>query len=387
MAVYNEKNKSKWTKDGRHWYFVCYYKNIYGERKQKVSKMYFTKKEAEEAELVFLSKREHPARIKFTILAKSYFEYLSTIRKSSTVNSYIKDSKNHIMPYFQDYFVDDINIQVIRLWAEEMDKKHLSIAYKNKIYNILCKIFDYAIRQYDLNNNPARAFGCFQQKQDTVVRDEDKIRYITFDEFNKFLSVINDLRDRTFFIFAYYTGCRRGEIQAITWEDINFNTKEISINKTLYEETAGKVDITSTKNNQNRKIKMSKFLVESLLIYKNEVKKYADFKESWFVFGNTRFLPKTTINRHKDYYFKLSGVHRITMHEFRHSHVSLLINEYIKQCHKLNIKIDTVKFFTMASDRLGHTIQVMIETYLHLFPTVQDEIVDILDNLVFADNL
>ena len=41
----------------------------------------------------------------------------------------------------------------------------------------------------------------------------------------------------------------------------------------------------------------------------------------------------------------------------------------------------------MASDRLGHTIQVMIETYLHLFPTVQDEIVDILDNLVFADNL
>lgn len=116
-----------------------------------------------------------------------------------------------------------------------MDKKYFSIAYKNKIYNILCKIFDYAIRQYDLNNNPARDFGCFQQKQDTVVRDEDKIRYITFDEFNKFLSVINDLRDRTFFIFAYYTGCSSGEIQAITWEDINFNTNEISINKTLYE--------------------------------------------------------------------------------------------------------------------------------------------------------
>lgn len=126
---------------------------------------------------------------------------------------------------------------------------------------------------------------------------------------------------------------------------------------------------------------MSKFLVESLLIYKNEVKKYTDFKESWFVFGNTRFLPNTTINRHKDYYFKLIGVHRITMHEFRHSHVSLLINEYVKTSKEKNMKVDTAKFFLMMSNRMGHTIQVMQNAYMHLFPTIQDEIVDLLDNL------
>ena len=69
------------------------------------------------------------------------------------------------------------------------------------------------------------------------------------------------------------------------------------------------------------------------------------------------------------------------MHEFRHSHVSLLINEYVKVSKDKSMKIDTTKFFLMMSNRMGHTIQVMQETYMHLFPTIQDEIVELLDNL------
>ena len=64
------------------------------------------------------------------------------------------------------------------------------------------------------------------------------------------------------------------------------------------------------------------------------------------------------------------------MHEFRHSHVSLLANEYLKSG-----QTDTAKFFVMMSNRMGHSIQVMQDTYMHLFPSVQDEIVDLLDNL------
>ena len=45
------------------------------------------------------------------------------------------------------------------------------------------------------------------------------------------------------------------------------------------------------------------------------------------------------------------------------------------------MKIDTAKFFLMMSNRMGHTIEVMQETYMHLFPSIQDEIVDLLDNI------
>lgn len=134
--------------------------------------------------------------------------------------------------------------------------------------------------------------------------------------------------------------------------------------------------ITSTKTYMNRKIKMSKTLREQLLLYKEYCMQYSDFKESWFVFGCSRFMPQTTIDNRKHKYFKLSGVKEITIHEFRHSHVSLLINEYIKSG-----QTDATKFFLMMANRMGHSLKVMQETYMHLFPTVQNEIVDMLDNL------
>lgn len=377
MAVY----KVEPTKDGRSWIFMVYKKNFNGVNKKYKSKRYMHKTEAKEAERLFLLKRDNPLRKSFKLIADDYFSNLEKIRKASTVYSYKKDYSNHISPYFDNLNIDDINIKTIRNWAENMEKTCISIAYKNKIYNVLCNIIDYAIKNYGLNENYARIYGCFQEKNDKIIKDEEKLRYITFEEFTKFISVVDDIMWKTFFIFAYYTGCRRGEIIALTWNDINFENNDISINKTLYEEIKRKTYITSTKNNLNRKIKMSKTLREELLKYKSEMMKYADFTEEWFVFGCTRFLPKTTIARYKHKYFQLSGVHEITMHEFRHSHVSLLINEYIKNSKEKNMKIDTAKFFLMMSDRMGHTIQVMQETYMHLFPTIQDEIVDLLDNL------
>ena len=157
---------------------------------------------------------------------------------------------------------------------------------------------------------------------------------------------------------------------------MDFAKNEITINKTLTIKTKDLYKITSTKNYQNRKIKMSNTLRNQLIMYKSETMKYKDFKDTWFVFGNSRFLPQTTIDRKKHKYFELSGVNEITTHEFRHSHVSLLINEYVK-----NGQTDTTKFFLMMSNRMGHSIQVMQETYMHLFPTIQNEIIDILDKL------
>lgn len=378
MAVYKDLNK---TKDGRCWYFKVYKKDNSGNNVAYKSKRYLTKHEAQDEERLFLMKRDNPTNKNFSLVALSYFESLSKIRKESTVYTYKKDYKNHLEPFFGHFDINSINSRAISQWFEEMDKKGLSVAYKNKIYNILKKILDFAIKYYGLQNNYASIFGRFQKKNDEVIKDEDKLKYITIDEFNKFISVVDNELYKTFFIFAMYTGCRKGEMFALTWNDIDFNNNIISINKTLNEEIKGKYTITSTKNNLNRKIKMSKLLSETLLHYKNIVMQYKDFKKDWFVFGNSIHLSKTSVDRYKHKYFKLSGVHEITMHEFRHSHVSLLINEYVKQSKNNNVKIDSAKFFLMMSNRLGHTIDVMQKTYMHLFPTIQDEIVDLLDNL------
>lgn len=372
MAVYKSKNA---TKDGRQYYFTYYKKNYAGENKKYKSKKYLSKREAEKAEAEFILDKNIPSRINFSYVANDFFDNLSKIKKESTLYTYKKDYKNHIKPYFEKFNIDDIDIAKVRCWAEEMNKKGLSTSYKNKIYNILKLIIDHGIKYYGIKTNYVTIQGRFQEKKDKVICNE-KIRYITHDNFKKFISCIDDDMWHSFFCFAYYTGCRKGEIFALTWNDIEFEKNIIIINKTLNEEIKGKFVITSTKNNKNRLIQMNKALIEELKIYKTKQMKYKDFTNNWFVFGGPIHLSKTTVDRYKHKYFKLSGMQEITMHEFRHSHVSLLINEYIKSG-----QTDTTKFFIMMSNRMGHTIDVMEKTYMHLFPTIQNEIVNILDNL------
>lgn len=373
MPVYKDKTT---TKDGRSWYYVVYKKDFNGKNKKYKSKRYSSKAEAKEEERLFLMKRDTPLNKPFLLVAKDYFHEMYSIRKESTVFSYENAYKNNIEPYFNHFNINDINIPKVNEWKQTLAKKGYKITYLNKLYNILKGIFDFAMRNYGIETNPVTVSGRFQRKNDEVIEDNKKIKYITYEQFIQFISVIDDIVWKTFFIFLYYTGMRKGEVQALNWNDIDFENEEIIVNKTLSVKTKESYKITSTKNYKNRKVKMNKTLINQLVLYKKEMMKYSDFNEDWFVFGCGRFMPQTTIDNKKHHYFKLSGVKEITIHEFRHSHVSLLINEYIKSG-----QTDATKFFIMMSNRMGHSVKVMVETYMHLFPTVQNEIVDILNNL------
>src|SRR5699024_8686355 len=51
-------------------------------------------------------------------------------------------------------------------------------------------------------------------------------------------------------------------------------------------------------------------------------------KPNYVVFGEYKdHISETTIDRHYDQFIKKSGVKRIRLHDFRHSHVSYLINK------------------------------------------------------------
>ena len=367
MAIF----KGTPTKDGRMYYFR---KSKNGE--QYNSKKYLTKEECEKAESKFILKNDDPINKRFDIVAEEYLEDIKKKRKESTFYSYRLDYKRNIYPYFKNSYINQLAIKDIKKWYEIIDNKNICLKYKNNLYSIFKGIYDYAIKNYNIEKNLIYQLGRFQAKQTAIIKDEEKLRYIIKEQFDTFIKVVDIPVWHCFFTTLYYTGARKGEVQALTWNDINWSNKEISINKTLSIKTDLDYIITPTKTYKNRKIKMSKTLYEELYSYYLNQKSYTDFRENWFVFNGTTYLKSTTIDRYKHNYFELSGVPEITIHEFRHSHVSLLINEYLKSG-----QTDTSKFFVMMSNRMGHTIGVMQKTYMHLFPSVQDEIVDLLDNL------
>lgn len=62
---------------------------------------------------------------------------------------------------------------------------------------------------------------------------------------------------------------------------------------------------------------------------------------------------------------KACGVKRIRIHDLRHSHVSLLIN---------------MGFSALAiGNRIGHESEKITYRYAHLFPSVQDDMAEALD--------
>ena len=170
----------------------------------------------------------------------------------------------------------------------------------------------------------------------------------------------------------FYTGARIGEVICLTWNDINLEDKYISITKTLYK--IHNNTPTSNKTASNRRIYLNDSFVRELAFFK-ATKQYKDFSNNWYVFGDIKTLSTTQIARKKHEWFIKSGVHEITIHEFRHSHVSCMIQEYLKH------DTDSTKFFIMMSQRLGHTIPVMQKTYMHLFPNTQDDLVKLLNNM------
>lgn len=369
--IYKDKRK---TSDGKQWRYKCYYFDINGERKQKSSCRFLYKWEAEEAERLFLVKRDTPIHKKLGIIAQDYFNSIKQFKKESTYVTYIVDYNNHIAPYFENSDISLITVNSIKQWHEIMDKKDLSVKFKNKCYSIFKSIFDHGIKNFNLDKNPVSMYGRFQENKDLVIK-EDTAKYLTLNEFKTFISFVDDEMWHCFFTFAFYTGCRKSEIFALNWNDVDLDNDNIEIYKTVSK--TGK--ITSTKTNKNRTIKINKTLKNELVEYKKYVKfKYTDFENDWFVFGNGIPLAPTTVDRIKHYYFEKSNVKEIKMHEFRHSAVSLLLNAMLEQ----DTSLDINKALIILSTRFGHSPEVMIRIYGHLYSDrLQEPIINILDNL------
>lgn len=126
-------------------------------------------------------------------------------------------------------------------------------------------------------------------------------------------------------------------------------------------------EITTPKNKASyRRVMMPKNLVDIISQYKIKCESEYEFNDDFFVFGGKLPLVDQTIRRRLDSYAKKAGVKQIRIHDLRHSHASLLINK------GQNILI--------VSKRLGHSdITQTLNTYSHLFPNVQKQIIDAID--------
>ena len=236
-----------------------------------------------------------------------------------------------------------------------------SQTYLKKINTELNSIINYAKRFYDLNTNPCGKAGTIGKAK------AEEMDYWTYDEYIDFREGVKD-KPLSYICFEilYWTGMREGELLALSPADIDLDNKLISINRT-YQRIGGKDVFTSPKTRKSkRKIPIPDFLCQELSDY---------IQSRYMLDADERLFPitKSYLSHEMIRGYKRLCVKKIRIHDIRHSHASLLINQ---GCDAL-----------MLADRLGHEkVSTTLNTYSHLFPHKQQKLVHSLESLQATDS-
>ena len=356
MPAYKDEKTGKW-------FAKFYYTNWQGSKKQKWKRGFTTKKEALGFERDFLEKQSANPDMTFQNLYEIYMEDMAARLKQSTLLTKKKVLQTHILPFFGSKPINEIKASDVRRWQAKLmsSPNNYSQTYLKKINTELNSIINYAKRFYDLNTNPCGKAGTIGKAK------AEEMDYWTYDEYIAFREGVKD-KSLSYICFEvlYWTGMREGELLALSLADIDFDNKTISINRT-YLRIEGKDVFTSPKTRKSkRKIPIPDFLCQELSDY---------IQSRYMLDADERLFPvtKSYLSHEMIRGCKNTGVKKIRIHDIRHSHASLLINQ---GCDAL-----------MLADRLGHEkVSTTLNTYSHLFPHKQQELVHSLESLQATDS-
>lgn len=341
------------TRDGKMWRSQFYYKDWQGASHKKNKRGFRTKAEAEQWERDFLQQQQRNLDINFENFVQIYYEDMEHRLRENTMRTkkFIIDLK--IIPYFKNKKMNEIKASDVRAWQNALMKKGYSQTYLKTVNNQLSAIFNYAVKYYDLRDNPCRKAGSIGKSY------AGEKQFWTKQEFKQFLVAVEGKPEaRMAFLLLYWTGMRIGELLALTPADFNFETHTLRINKS-YQRLHREDVITPPKTlKSNRTIKMPQFLCDEMQDY---LKMLYEPKEDERIFTISKSYLHHEMNRGS----KISGVKRIRVHDLRHSHVSLLIS---------------MGFTVLAiADRMGHESIDITYRYAHLFPSEQTQMAEQLD--------
>lgn len=341
------------------WYVKFRYTDWTGKKIETMKRGFATKREAKAYEEEFIRAAGKSPDMSMQSLCEIYLDDLKKRNKPNTVYSETCMIRRHITPHLGDMPVNKITVSTVREWQNAImqakalhSKRPLSAHTLRNISVCLSSILNYAVRFHGLPSNPvqvARGMG-----KATV-----HVEFWEADEFDKFLSVIDDKNDRLYFIVLFTSGMRLGEFLALTPADLDFRACKIRITKTYN----WKLKYTSPPKTDTsvRTITMPRGVMEGIKEYLTGFYGYVPGR----VFEATS---QKMLAARMAKYAAIAGVKKIRVHDLRHSHASFLIHSGVP--------------ITAISKRLGHkNPKITLEVYSHVYQSSDTEIAQIFETV------
>ena len=372
------------------------YDAVTGKQIQKNRSGFSTKKEAraEYSKLILAAEeglameKKQPSFKQF--IEEIYLPWYKTQVKESTYKNRLNTIEKHFK-FFYRKKVNEIEPIHVQTWQLKLAKDY-SPNYVRIIQGMLSLAFDRAIILGLAKKNPARMVGNIKSKK-------VKVDFWTLEEFQKVISLLykGDYYEHYLFIcfwLLFTTGLRIGEAAALQWEDIDFETGEVMINKsTAYAER--QIHHKSTKTYQSRVPVIPDIVVNILKQWKSEQQRMCleqgshwqgyrgkDFDKNYvFIQENGKQMHPSSpyhmfkkIIRIYNENIATDEEHMIppdaTQHDLRHTAASILISNNMDP--------------RSVAGVLGHSNpSTTLNIYSYFFKTKNQEAADIMKNSLF----
>jgi integrase len=167
----------------------------------------------------------------------------------------------YIQPHWGGYKLRDVRSVAVEKWLRNLTKENgepYSRPTKAKIRNIMSAVFNHAIRYEFLPQgmNPI-----------TLVRQSAKrMRIPDVLEASELTSLFERLsqRDRAMVLLDASTGLRRSELMALKWSDLDFETLEVSVTRSIYRSIVGKCKTEASR----KPVPLDPWVAEELLMWR-----------------------------------------------------------------------------------------------------------------------
>ncbi|MDR3241760.1 MAG: site-specific integrase [Lactobacillaceae bacterium] len=180
----------------------------------------------------------------------------------------------------------------------------------------------------------------------------------------------------TLFRVLAFTGMRRGEALALTWNDIMFETNEIKIDKALSTDENGKIILSTPKSKAGyRTVKVDTTtlsILKKLQAVQAESLLKHGLSSSGYVFTTDDLQTHASITKPRKWaetIVKRAGLPRIKVHGFRHTYATLAVQA------GMNVK--------QLQYQLGHEdVQTTLSVYASVTQDMKDSTAEIFTSLV-----
>lgn len=160
---------------------------------------------------------------------------------------------------------------------------------------------------------------------------------------------------------ALSTGCRRGELLALEWSDLDWEKRSVCVNKSL-EQTRLGLRIKATKTESPRTCTLPTAAVDAL---RHE---YQNSNERQLIFCNSNggYLKPDLVSQVVVRRLRRAGIKNASLHTLRHTHASNLLSRGVP--------------LPAVSARLGHAdSQITARVYSHVLPGDDQRAADVWD--------